>query len=71
MRSCPRMHQLKGEQTLNGGHLDILARIHLTASSNAWNRPYHKNDNRLVEQKNYTLVRQYVGYGRLYPSLQE
>jgi hypothetical protein len=28
-------------------------------------RPYHKNDNRLVEQKNDTLVRAYVGHGRL------
>ncbi len=28
-------------------------------------RPYHKNDNRLVEQKNDTLVRAYLGYGRL------
>jgi hypothetical protein len=28
-------------------------------------RPYHKNDNRIVEQKNYTLVRAYLGYGRL------
>jgi hypothetical protein len=28
-------------------------------------RPYHKNDNRLGEQKNDTLVRAYVGYGRL------
>ena len=28
-------------------------------------RPYHKNDNRFVEQKNYSLVRAYVGYGRL------
>jgi len=28
-------------------------------------RPYHKNDNRIVEQKNATLVRQYIGYGRL------
>ena len=28
-------------------------------------RPYHKNDNRLVEQKNATLVRAYLGYGRL------
>ncbi|MEA3442154.1 MAG: hypothetical protein U9R04_01490, partial [Chloroflexota bacterium] len=24
-------------------------------------RPYHKNDNRFVEQKNSTLVRAYVG----------
>jgi len=28
-------------------------------------RPYRKNDNRFVEQKNSTLVRAYVGYGRL------
>jgi hypothetical protein len=28
-------------------------------------RPYRKNDNRLVEQKNATLVRAYVGYDRL------
>jgi hypothetical protein len=28
-------------------------------------RPYHKNDNRMVEQKNWSLVRAYVGYGRL------
>ena len=28
-------------------------------------RPYHKNDNRNVEQKNSTLVRAYVGYERL------
>lgn len=28
-------------------------------------RPYHKNDNRIVEQKNDTLVRAYFGHGRL------
>lgn len=28
-------------------------------------RPYHKNDNRFVEQKNATLVRAYVGHLRL------
>lgn len=28
-------------------------------------RPYRKNDNRFVEQKNNTLVRAYVGYDRL------
>jgi hypothetical protein len=28
-------------------------------------RPYHKNDNRMVEQKNDTLIRQYTGHGRL------
>jgi hypothetical protein len=28
-------------------------------------RPYHKNDNRIVEQKNSSLVRDYLGYDRL------
>jgi len=28
-------------------------------------RPYHKNDNRFVEQKNNTLVRAYLGHARL------
>ncbi len=28
-------------------------------------RPYHKNDNRFVEQKNFTLVRAYLGHRRL------
>jgi hypothetical protein len=34
--------------------------VHLSRS-----RPYQKNDNRMVEQKNDTLVRQYVGHLRL------
>lgn len=28
-------------------------------------RPYHKNDNRFVEENNSSLVRAYIGYGRL------
>ncbi len=28
-------------------------------------RPYQKNDNRIVEQKNDSLIRQYLGYDRL------
>ena len=28
-------------------------------------RPYHKNDNRFVEENNHRLVRAYVGHGRL------
>jgi len=28
-------------------------------------RPYHKNDNAHVEQKNYTAIRQLIGYARL------
>jgi hypothetical protein len=33
-------------------------------------RPYHKNDNRFVEQKNATLVRAFLGYERLDTVLQ-
>lgn len=33
-------------------------------------RPYRKNDNRFVEQKNNTLVRAYVGYDRLDTKIQ-
>ncbi len=39
---------------------DKVTGVHLSRS-----RPYHKNDNRLVEQKNDTLVRQYLGDMRL------
>jgi hypothetical protein len=28
-------------------------------------RPFHKNDNRFVEENNFSFVRAYVGYGRL------
>jgi hypothetical protein len=34
--------------------------VHLSRS-----RPYHKNDNPLVEERNATLVRSYLGYDRL------
>ena len=34
--------------------------IHLSRS-----RPFHKNDNRFVEQKNFTLIRAYLGHDRL------
>jgi hypothetical protein len=37
----------------------------LTGLKLSRSRPYHKNDNRWVEQKNDTLVRAYLGNGRL------
>jgi hypothetical protein len=39
---------------------EALPNLHLSRS-----RPYHKNDNRFVEQKNSSLVRAYLGYDRL------
>jgi hypothetical protein len=58
------IHPDNGSEFLND-HLfrffgDTLPGIQLSRS-----RPYHKNDNRNVEQKNSTLVRAYLGYDRL------
>ena len=39
---------------------DVVKGVQLSRS-----RPYHKNDNRFVEQKNFTLVRAYLGNERL------
>lgn len=38
----------------------VVPGVHLSRS-----RPYHKNDNRYVEQKNSSLVRAYLGFARL------
>lgn len=54
----------------NGGEFfnDHLVRFwgeEITGLTLSRSRPYHKNDNRFVEQKNDTLVRAYLGHGRL------
>lgn len=58
------LHTDNGSEFLNHHLLRFLAQhhYHITLSRS---RPYHKNDNRFVEQKNSTLVRAYLGYGRL------
>lgn len=58
------IHPDNGSEFLNH-HLvrfwkEIVKDVHLSRS-----RPYQKNDNRFVEQKNYTLVREYFGNERL------
>jgi hypothetical protein len=58
------IHPDNGSEFLNY-HLvrfwkEIVKGVHLSRS-----RPYQKNDNRFVEQKNYTLVREYLGNERL------
>ena len=58
------LHPDHGPEFFNG-HLvrfwhEKVTGVHLSRS-----RPYHKNDNRNVEQKNHTLVRQYFGDLRL------
>lgn len=54
----------------NGGefinwHLADYFRDRKTAVAFTRSRAYHKNDNARVEQKNWTHVRQLIGYGRL------
>jgi hypothetical protein len=58
------LHPDNGSEFFNA-HLvrfwkDSVTGVHLSRS-----RPYQKNDNRMVEQKNDTLVRQYLGHLRL------
>ena len=54
----------------NGGefinwHLADYFRDRKTAAAFTRSRAHHKNDNARVEQKNWTHVRQLIGYGRL------
>jgi hypothetical protein len=59
-----------GFDTDNGGEFLNWHLVHYFGKRKATvgftrSRPYHKNDNAHVEQKNWTHVRQLVGYGRL------
>ena len=61
---CVELHPDNGSEFFNA-HLvrywkEKVVGVHLSRS-----RPYQKNDNRMVEQKNDTLVRQYFGHLRL------
>ncbi len=58
------LHPDNGSEFFND-HLIRFWGEEITGLTLSRSRPYHKNDNRLVEQKNATLVRAYLGYGRL------
>lgn len=58
------VHPDNGPEFFNH-HLDRLFRHRLPDLRLSRSRPYHKNDNRFVEQKNATLVRAYLGHHRL------
>lgn len=58
------VHCDNGSEFLNH-HLWTFVQDRLPGVKLTRSRPYHKNDNRLVEQRNSTLVRAYLGYGRL------
>jgi transposase InsO family protein len=58
------IHSDNGSEFLNA-HLVRFWRQQVTHVQLSRSRPYHKNDNRFVEQKNATLVRAYLGTDRL------
>ncbi|MGH2516648.1 MAG: integrase [Ktedonobacterales bacterium] len=58
------LHPDNGSEFFNA-HLKRLFPALVPGLTLSRSRPYHKNDNRFVEQKNDSLVRQYVGYARL------
>ena len=58
------LHPDNGSEFFNN-HLVRYFGETITGLTLSRSRPYQKNDNRFVEQKNSTLVRAYVGYGRL------
>jgi hypothetical protein len=59
-----QLHPDNGSEFFND-HLIRYFGEEVTGLQLSRSRPYHKNDNRFVEQKNSTLVRAYVGYERL------
>jgi len=58
------IHPDNGSEFLND-HLVRYWRSHFQNATLSRSRPYRKNDNRFVEQKNQTLVRAYLGSDRL------
>jgi len=59
-----KLHPDNGSEFFND-HLIRYFGEEITGLLLSRSRPYRKNDNRFVEQKNSTLVRAYVGYERL------
>lgn len=59
-----QLHPDNGPEFLNGHLLRFFGK-EIVGLKLSRSRPYHKNDNRNVEQKNYTLVRSYLGYDRI------
>ena len=59
-----QLHPDNGSEFFND-HLVRYFGEEMTGLRLSRSRPYRKNDNRFVEQKNSTLVRAYVGYERL------
>jgi hypothetical protein len=58
------LHPDNGSEFFNNHLIRYFGR-EVTGLTLSRSRPFHKNDNRFVEQKNNTLVRAYLGYDRL------
>ncbi len=58
------IHSDNGSEFFNA-HLIRFWKDRVQGVSLSRSRPFHKNDNRFVEQKNATLIRAYLGYDRL------
>lgn len=56
------LHPDSGAEFINNNLFDYCQAEQIAVSRS---RPYHKNDNAHVEQKNWTLVRRLIGYQRL------
>ena len=59
-----QLHPDNGSEFFND-HMIRFWGEHIVGLKLSRSRPYRKNDNRIVEQKNDTLVRAYLGYDRL------
>jgi hypothetical protein len=64
-----QLHPDNGSEFLNN-HLVRFWGERIVGLKLSRSRPYHKNDNRFVEQKNDTLVRAYLGHARLDTAVQ-
>lgn len=62
--SVLQLHPDNGSEFLND-HLLRLWREWVPQLIWSRSRPYHKNDNRFVEEKHFTAIRRYLGYQRL------
>ena len=55
------LHADNGTEFMNG---HLLRFCHTQGITLTWSRPYHKNDNAHVEEKNNSVIRKFVGYDR-------
>jgi hypothetical protein len=59
-----QLHPDNGSEFFNAHLIRFFGR-EIVGAKLSRSRPYRKNDNRFVEQKNYSLVRAYLGYRRM------